>query len=98
MKEKFTIDACSSLIESCLSESDWKVRQAGFIAFGLIAESCKDWFKANLDQAMGKVCQGIQEDHVRVKYARLTALSLIIAQMSPQVQFKFHQELVPALL
>jgi hypothetical protein len=79
MKEKFTIDACSSLIESCLSQADWKVRQAGFIAFGLIAEACKDWFKANLDQAMGKVCQGIQEDHVRVKYARLTALSLMIA-------------------
>ena len=98
MKEKFTIDACSSLVESCLSQADWKVRQAGFIAFGLIAEACREWFKQNLDQVMSKVCSGIQEDHVRVKYARLTALSLIIAQLSPQVQYKFHQELVPALL
>lgn len=26
MKEKFTIDACSSLIESCLAHADWNVR------------------------------------------------------------------------
>lgn len=49
MKEKFTIDACSSLIESCLGHAEWNVRQAGFIVFGLIAESCREWFKLNLD-------------------------------------------------
>lgn len=49
MKEKFTIDACSQLVEQCLSHADWNVRQAGFIVFGLIAEACKEWFKQNLD-------------------------------------------------
>ena len=85
MKEKFTLDASASLIQSCLDHADWKVRQAGFMTFGLIAEACRDWFKANMDEVMKRVCHGIQEDHTRVKYARLTALALIMAQLSPHI-------------
>lgn len=98
MKEKFTIDASASLIQSCLAHADWNVRQAGFMTFGLIAEACKDWYRSNMEEVMTRVCHGIQEEHTRVKYARLAALALIMTQLSPQIQFKFHSELVPALL
>lgn len=68
------------------------------MTFGLIAEACKEWYKSNMEEVMKRVCHGIQEEHIRVKYARLTAMALIVTQLSPQIQFKFHSELMPALL
>jgi len=114
MKEKFTLEAADepvaaknqdgveeerpALIQTCLAHADWNVRQAGYMTFGLIAEACKDKLKSNMEEAMTKVCLGMQDDHVRVKYARLSALAHITMQLSPQIQFKFHAEVVPALL
>lgn len=56
MKEKFTIDASSTLIQSCLDHADWNVKQAGFMTFGLIAEACREWFKTNMDEVMKRIC------------------------------------------
>jgi len=53
------------------------------MTFGLIAEACKDYLKKNMDEAMQKVCQGMQDDHPRVKYARLSALAMILHELSP---------------
>lgn len=98
LKEKFTIDATSTIIPECLNQADWKARQAGYVIIGLIAESCKDHFKKNMDAAMQQICQGLQDDHSRVKYARLYALSNLLVNLGPALQFKYHAELVPALL
>ena len=65
---------------------------------GLMAESCKDHFKTNMDAAVQQVCSGLPEDHTRVKYARLFALSNLLINLGPDMQFKYHSELVPALL
>ena len=52
MKETFTLKATAPLIQQCISHQDWKIRQAGYILFGLIAESCKDHLKRNLDESI----------------------------------------------
>lgn len=98
MKEKFTLEACGPLIEQCIANADWKTRQAGFMTFGLIAEACKQHMKSNMDLAMQTACKGIQDEHPRVRYAGLSCLALVLTELSPQAQTKYHQELVPNLL
>lgn len=51
-----------------------------------------------MDQAMQQVCQNLQNEHLRVKYARLFALTHLLQHLGPAIQFKFHAELMPALL
>jgi urease gamma subunit len=98
LKEKNTVAASTPLIGECLNHGDWTAKQAGFITIGLIVEPCKDHFKANMDAAMTQVCAGLQTDHTRVKYARLYALGTLLQHLAPNVQFKYHAELMPALL
>jgi hypothetical protein len=78
LKEKFTLAASQGLIGECIGHGDWTAKQAGFIALGLIVESCKDNLKAQMEAAMQQVCGGLEGDHVRVKYARLFALANLL--------------------
>ena len=98
MKENFVLDACKPVFNESFGHADWKVRQAGYFTFGLIAESCREYMKANLDNAMQTACKGVQDEHPRVRYAGLTCLALVLTELSPTAQLKFHQDLVPALL
>jgi len=98
MKEQFMLEACKPVFQQSFAHVDWKVRQAGFLTFGLIAESCRDYMKANLDDAMQTACKGLQDENPRVRYAGLSCLALVLTELSPTAQFKYHKELVPVLL
>jgi HEAT repeat protein len=98
MKETFTLDACKPVFAESFTHADWKVRQAGYLTFGLIAEACKDYLKSNIDNAMQTACKGLQDENIRVRYASLSCLALVLTELSPTAQLKYHQELVPALL
>ena len=98
MKETFMLDAVKPVFAESFTHADWKVRQAGYLTFGLIAESCRDYMKKNMDNAMQTACKGLQDENPRVRYAGLSCLGLILTELSPHAQLKYHQELVPALL
>ena len=98
MKENFMLDAVKPVFAESFTHADWKVRQAGYLTFGLIAESCKDYMKANMDHAMQTACKGLQDENARVRYSGLSCLGLVLTELSPIAQTKFHQELMPALL
>lgn len=68
------------------------------MTYGLISESCKDYLKANMDMAMQTACKGLTDENPRVKYAGLSCLALVLTELSPLAQQKYHQELVPVLL
>lgn len=38
------------------------------------------------------------DEHVRVRYAGLSCLALVLTELSPTAQLKYHAELIPALL
>lgn len=98
MKENFVLEACKPVFAESFTHQDWKIRQAGYLTFGLIAESCKDYMKANLDNAMQTACKALQDENVRVRYSGLSCLALVLTELSPVAQLKFHSELIPALL
>jgi len=59
MKEKITLDACSSVIGQCLASEDWKIRQGGYIASGLVTQACRDHMKNNMQSAFETAAKGI---------------------------------------
>lgn len=56
LKEKFTLQAFEPIITQCLASEDWKIKQAGYLTYGVIAEACKDKMKANADASMKLAC------------------------------------------
>jgi len=51
---------------------------------GLIAESCKESMKKNMDEAMKVACSGIMDENLRVRYAGLSCLALLLTELSPK--------------
>lgn len=65
---------------------------------GLIAEACKESMMKNMDEAMKLACAGVMDQNPRVRYAGLSCLALLLTELSPKAQKKFHAELMPVLM
>jgi hypothetical protein len=65
---------------------------------GLISEACKESMKKNMDEAIKLACSGIMDSNVRVRYSGLSCLALLLTELEPKAQIKFHSELMPVLL
>jgi hypothetical protein len=65
---------------------------------GLISEACKDSMTKNMEEAMKTACSGLMDGNVRVRFAGLSCTALLLTELSPKAQKKFHAELIPALL
>ena len=56
LKDKFTLAAFDPLINTCIASEDWKIKQAGYMTFGLITESCKEPMKTKLEPVLTMAC------------------------------------------
>ena len=65
---------------------------------GLIAESSKESMMKNMDEAMKVACAGIMDENLRVRYAGLSCLALLLTELAPKAQKKYHAELIPVLM
>jgi hypothetical protein len=63
-----------------------------------VAESCADYFKKNLGEALGLAKQGVSDAHYRVKYAGLGAMAMIYRECAPNAQQKTQHEVLPVLV
>jgi hypothetical protein len=96
--EKTIMVPCSQIIQTCIKSAKWEERQAGYMLMGLIAESCKESMMKNMDEAMKIACAGIMDENPRVRYSGLSCLALLLTELSPKAQKKFHSELMPVLM
>jgi hypothetical protein len=67
------------------------------MVMGLIAEACKDSMSKNMEEAMKMASSGIVDKNYRVRYAGLSCTALLLTELSPLAQKKFHSELMPML-
>lgn len=65
---------------------------------GLIAETCKESFTKNIDESMKMACAGLLDPHMRVRYGGLSCVALLLTEMSPIAQKKYHADLMKALM
>lgn len=95
--EKPVLAACSGLIQVCVTSAEWQKRQAGYLLMGLIAEATKESMLKGMGEAMKLACSGVADPHTRVRYAGLSCLALLLTELSPKAQRKYHSELLPVL-
>lgn len=65
---------------------------------GLISESCKESMKKNMGEAMKMACTGIIDENPRVRYAGLSCVALLLTELAPTAQKKYHADLMPQFL
>lgn len=51
-----------------------------------------------MDEIMKMSASGLLDEHPRVRYEALTSLGLLLTELAPDAQKKFHNDLVPLLL
>ena len=96
--EKTVLPVFSLFIQQAVKSSEWQQRQAGYMTMGLIAECSKESLLKNMDEAMKLACAGVLDDHPRVRYAGLSCLALLLTELAPKAQKKYHAELMPVLI
>jgi hypothetical protein len=96
--EKITMASCMGIIHEGTTSNEWKKKVSGLIGLGHIAESCKESMEKSMEEVIKKACLGMTDEHPRVRYAALTCLGLLLTELCPTAQVKYHTELMPMLL
>lgn len=79
-------------------DADWKMRHAAVIAIRSISEGCSKVLKEHLGEVVEKILLLSRDPHTRVRWAAINAIGQFSKDLAPELQQKFHQQLVPELL
>jgi len=94
---KFLVGHTNAYVQKFLNSSNWIENHAAFIALGYMSQACRDAFKGNAVEVLNYISNGLVHTHPRVRYAALTALGMILEEIAPYIQKKFHSNIIPAL-
>ena len=96
--EKTTLHCSINIIKAAIESKDWKEQFMGYRFLGMISEACKKSFKKNIDETIKLGVSGFIVDNPRIKYESLQATGLLLNDIKPTLQVKYHAELVPAFV
>jgi hypothetical protein len=96
--EKVALGGMQMLITGSVQSEIWQHRMGGYICVGQISNPCKKAFLSNIQEIMGLPSKGLMDQNVRVRYEAITSLGLLLTELAPDAQEKFHVELLPALI
>lgn len=80
-----------------LQRPQWQARHAALMAFSSAGEGCKDQLKRVLDQVVTGIINYLNDPHPRVRYAACNAIGQMSTDFAPDIENKFHAQIVPAL-
>jgi importin-5 len=83
--EKMTIACTTQLINELVKNESWQCKVAGYVALGMISETCQKSFKSNLEEILKMISPGILDAHIRVRFEALEALTLLCNDQSPHL-------------
>jgi hypothetical protein len=64
----------------------------------MISDTCAETFRKNMDEIIKMSASGLLDAHPRVRYEAMTSLGLLLTELAPDAQKKFHADLVSVLL
>ena len=96
--EKTTLACTSSLIKAAIDSPNWKEKCMGFVFLGQISEACKKSFLSNMDDVAKMSVSGFTHENPRVRYEALQSTGLLLNDLAPKFQSKYHQDLIPVLV
>jgi hypothetical protein len=94
---KYLVENTNAYIQKFLASSNWIENHAAFVAIGYMSQACRDTFKLSTVEVLNYISNGLVHTHPRVRYAALTALGMLLEEIAPHIQKKFHANIVPAL-
>lgn len=65
---------------------------------GQISEACKKSFLSNMDDVAKMSVSGFTHENPRVRYEALQSTGLLLNDLAPKFQSKYHQDLIPVLV
>lgn len=98
LKSKYMLTNYIPYIKQCFDSGKWNAQYAGITIMGTLAEGSSKFFKNDLDGIVNFVIPGFQSDDPRVVYATITAVALLCNEYSPDIQQKYHKEILENFL
>ncbi|KAG4915352.1 hypothetical protein JHK87_052909 [Glycine soja] len=77
---------------------EWQKRHVALIALAQIAEGCSKVMIKNLEQVVAMVLTSFPDQHPRVRWADINAIEQLSTDLGPDLQVKYHQGVLPALV
>jgi len=96
--EKTTLYSSSNIIKLALESTNWKEQFMGLRFLGMISDACKKQFKKNIDEVTKMCAQGLTSENPRIRYEALQSVGLLMNDLKPTLQTKYHADLVPAFI
>ena len=96
--EKTTLHCSIHLVKSAIESSEWKEQCMGFSFLGMISDACKKQFKSNIDDVAKMTVSGFRNENPRVRFEALQSTGLLLNDLAPVLQSKYHADLFPALI
>ena len=96
--EKTTLLCSTNIIKAAIDSQNWKEQFMGYRFLGMISEACKKSFTKNIDEIVKMGVSGLIVDNPRIKYESLQATGLLLNDLKPTIQTKYHADLVPAFV
>jgi hypothetical protein len=56
----------------------------------MISDTCSQTFLKNMDEIMKMSAGGLLDPHPRVRYEALTSMGLLLTELAPDAQKKYH--------
>jgi hypothetical protein len=68
------------------------------MAIAQTAEGCKKEYETNLNSLINVIISLIKDNHPRVRFATIHCIAQLCTDLSPTIQSKYHQIIVPTLI
>lgn len=96
--EKTTLACSTTILKAAIESAEWKEKFMGYRFLGMISEACRKSFEKNIEEIVKMGVSGLIIDNPRIKYESLQATGLLLNDLKPMIQVKYHADLVPAFL
>lgn len=96
--QNLTLEHMTGVIKENIQSECWVSRYFSYFFLGSITCVCNKAFIENIAEVVQLAASGVVDHHVRVRYASIECLGLLMDKLFPEVQRKYHSEIMPKLL
>eukprot|EP01023_Acetabularia_acetabulum_P020767 TRINITY_DN20853_c0_g1_i5.p1 TRINITY_DN20853_c0_g1~~TRINITY_DN20853_c0_g1_i5.p1 ORF type:complete len:1109 (+),score=260.05 TRINITY_DN20853_c0_g1_i5:163-3489(+) len=91
------VPLAGQMLPQWLQDEDWRKRHAVLICLAQIAEGCEKKLQTQKEVLTAMCIQGLQDANAKVKWAACQAIGQLCTDLGPELQYDYHQQIIPAL-
>lgn len=86
------------ILPGLMSHADWQHRHTALMCISIAGEGCHKQLLPHLESIIRSVLPFFQDPHPRVRWAACNTAGQMSTDFTPQLQNKFHAQVLPALI